>query len=73
MKILKYRKTSILVLTLTVSLLILNSCFNVNKSIEIKGKTYNSKLIFKENFDKGLENWQVEQMPDVLSKLRTVN
>ncbi|MCL5129615.1 MULTISPECIES: DUF6250 domain-containing protein [unclassified Algibacter] len=64
MKILKYRKTSILVLTLTVSLLILNSCFNVNKSIEIKGKTYNSKLIFKENFDKGLENWQVEQMPE---------
>jgi hypothetical protein len=62
MKILKYRKISILVLALTVSLLVLNSCFNMSKNFEIKGETYKSKLIFKDNFDKGLDNWQVEQM-----------
>lgn len=62
MKILKHHKTSILVLVLMVSLLVFNSCFNMSKNFEIKGETYKSKLIFKDNFDNGLDNWEVEQM-----------
>ncbi|WP_341224507.1 DUF6250 domain-containing protein [uncultured Arcticibacterium sp.] len=39
------------------------SC-NVNtKQVIIKDKSYKSKLIFEDDFDKGLENWKVEQMP----------
>lgn len=64
MKISKNLKTSLLVVASVLSLFILISCFNITKTVEIKGKTYKSKLIFKENFDKGLENWQVEQMPN---------
>lgn len=39
------------------------SCDNSDNSFEIKGKTYNSKLIFEDNFDNGLINWKAEQMP----------
>jgi len=61
MKVFKFRR--IQALSVLVLLLCFTSCFNVNKTVEIKGRTYDSKLIFKDNFDKGLENWQVEQMP----------
>ena len=39
------------------------SCGNTSKTIEVGGETYQGELIFKEDFDKGLENWKVEQMP----------
>lgn len=61
MKVFKFR--GIQALSVLVVLLSFTSCFNVNKTVEIKGKTYDSELIFKDNFDKGLGNWKVEQMP----------
>ncbi|MBJ2175927.1 hypothetical protein JBL43_16855 [Aureibaculum sp. A20] len=42
---------------------ILSSCNNDTKGIEIKGKTYATELVFEENFDNGMDNWVVEQMP----------
>ena len=47
---------------IAIVLVALFSCSS-KKTIEIKGETYTSELIFEENFDKGLDNWVVEQMP----------
>lgn len=46
-----------------VSLFTFISCNKSDKSFEIKGETFNSKLIFEDNFDNGLINWKAEQMP----------
>ncbi|KAA5825220.1 hypothetical protein FPF71_08510 [Algibacter amylolyticus] len=50
-----------LVLFTCFSLFVCTSC-NKARAIEIKGQSVNCKLIFEENFDNGLDNWQVEQM-----------
>ena len=64
MKNFKYNKKRLSVGLVALALFAVVSCFNINKSIEIKGETFKTKLLFKENFDKGLDNWQVEQMPE---------
>lgn len=45
------------------------SCSVNSKNIIIKDKTYTSKLIFEDDFDKGLANWKVEQMPEGTTKV----
>ncbi|WP_117882394.1 DUF6250 domain-containing protein [Aureibaculum luteum] len=53
--------TNFIVLALVLG--ILSSCNNDTKGIEIKGKTFATELVFEENFDNGMDNWVVEQMP----------
>ncbi len=43
--------------------LLLSACSSKKSTLTIKGETLKTELIFQENFDNGLENWQVEQMP----------
>lgn len=42
---------------------VLSACSNKHDKVTIKGETFNTKLLFEENFDNGLEAWQIEQMP----------
>ncbi|MBP0904005.1 DUF6250 domain-containing protein [Mariniflexile gromovii] len=44
-------------------LLCLSACSSKESTVNIKGETLKTELIFQENFDNGLENWIVEQMP----------
>lgn len=46
------------------AVLLFYSCKSDNKSIEIKGEIYASTLIFRDDFDAGLANWKIEQMPN---------
>ncbi|MDN3665548.1 DUF6250 domain-containing protein [Algibacter miyuki] len=64
MKSIKKKRAYVYSGLIMLSLFVLVSCFNVTKNVEIKGNTFKAKLIFKENFDKGLDNWVVEQMPE---------
>lgn len=46
------------------SSIFLTACVSKDKVIDINGKKIKGKLIYKDNFDNGLQNWQVEQMAD---------
>ncbi|MCG1037425.1 DUF6250 domain-containing protein [Polaribacter sargassicola] len=39
------------------------ACSSSNKSVTIKGEDLKKELIFEEDFNNGLTNWQIEQMP----------
>ena len=57
----KIKEGTILIASL---MLMLCSACSVKKStVNIKGETLKTELIYQENFDNSLENWQVEQMP----------
>ncbi|CAH8281441.1 hypothetical protein EV196_104291 [Mariniflexile fucanivorans] len=44
-------------------LIFLSACSSKKSTVSIKGETLKTELIFQENFDNGLDNWVVEQMP----------
>lgn len=44
-------------------LVVLSVCSCKNTTVIIKEKTLKTQLIYEENFDNDLEDWQVEQMP----------
>ncbi|MCM4156945.1 DUF6250 domain-containing protein [Gramella sp. AN32] len=48
---------------LALTVLGLNSCNNKGKSVDIKGESFSANLIYQEDFDSGLADWKVEQMP----------
>lgn len=60
MKVLKKGRSLALLLF---SLTMLSSCVSSDKVLEVNGVKMNGKLIYKEDFEEDLENWQVEQMP----------
>lgn len=57
-----YVKFSVVLFVSIVSLLLVD-CSSREKMIVIGGEKLKKKLIFKEDFDKGLAQWKVEQMP----------
>ncbi|MFB9056337.1 DUF6250 domain-containing protein [Mariniflexile ostreae] len=54
------KKSSILI-ALVFSIMLFNSCKNNIQTITINGAPMEATLIYEDNFDKGLNNWQVEQ------------
>ncbi|MDW5289194.1 DUF6250 domain-containing protein [Formosa sp. PL04] len=51
------------VVMMSLILVLFSSCGNADKSVTIGGETVEASLIFEENFDSGLDNWIVEQVP----------
>ncbi|WP_405607961.1 DUF6250 domain-containing protein [Polaribacter sp. Asnod1-A03] len=60
----KYNVKGRRVLLLTSLILgMLVACSSSNNTVIVKGEKLQKQLIFEENFNNGLANWQVEQMP----------
>ncbi|GAA3650016.1 DUF6250 domain-containing protein [Flavivirga jejuensis] len=57
----KIKRTPIVMVSFL--LLVFSACSSKKGIVNIKEDTLKTELIYQENFDTGLEDWQVEQMP----------
>ncbi|WP_282124529.1 DUF6250 domain-containing protein [Algibacter mikhailovii] len=48
---------------------VFTSCSSKKSTVLIKESTYVTQLVYEENFDNGLDDWQVEQMPEGTVKI----